>query len=330
MNTEESQIVVLGARQHNLKNIDVTIPRNKLVVITGLSGSGKSSLAFDTLFAEGQRRYMESLSSYARQFLGRMDKPDVDLIEGLSPAISIEQKSTNKNPRSTVGTITEIYDYYRLLYSRCGHAHCPECGREIREQSVDQIIDTILSWPADTKIQILAPVIRGKKGEHQKIIDDAKKSGFVRARVDGVMTDLEDSIKLDKQKKHTIEIVVDRIIISDDVRSRLADSIEIGLKNANGIIIVTTPQDLVTEIVSKAIEMANKMNIKIIGVIENMSYIECPDCKKQISVFGKSHLGELVNKYKLKVLARLPIDSSIANLVDTGSIEDIKKIEIDY
>ncbi|MCQ2593258.1 MAG: excinuclease ABC subunit UvrA [Treponema sp.] len=238
-------IVIKGAREHNLKNVDVTLPRNKLVVISGLSGSGKSSLAFDTLFAEGQRRYMESLSSYARQFLGRMDKPDVDLIEGLSPAISIEQKSTNKNPRSTVGTITEIYDFYRLLFSRCGHAHCPNCGREIREQSIDQIIDTVLSWPDGTKMQILAPVIRGKKGEHQKIIDDAKKSGFIRARIDGVMADLEENIKLDKQKKHTIEIVVDRIKKSDEIRSRLADSVEIALKNANGIVIITrkAPED---------------------------------------------------------------------------------------
>ncbi|MCQ2575351.1 MAG: excinuclease ABC subunit UvrA [Treponema sp.] len=235
----EEKIVIRGAREHNLKNVDVTMPRNKLVVISGLSGSGKSSLAFDTLFAEGQRRYMESLSSYARQFLGRMDKPDVDSIEGLSPAISIEQKSTNKNPRSTVGTITEIYDFYRLLYSRCGHAHCPNCGREIREQSVDQIIDTVMSWPEGTKMQVLSPVIRGKKGEHTKIIEDAKKSGFIRARIDGVMTDLEDSIKLDKQKKHTIEIVIDRIINGPDIRTRLADSIEIGLKNANGIIVVT-------------------------------------------------------------------------------------------
>ncbi|MCI7079540.1 MAG: excinuclease ABC subunit UvrA, partial [Treponema porcinum] len=173
------KIIIRGAREHNLKNIDVEIPRNKLVVISGLSGSGKSSLAFDTLFAEGQRRYMESLSSYARQFLGSMDKPDVDLIEGLSPAISIEQKSTNKNPRSTVGTITEIYDYYRLLFARTGHPHCPNCGREIQEQTVDQIIDTIMSWEDGTKIQLLAPVVRGKKGEHQKIIDDAKKAGFV-------------------------------------------------------------------------------------------------------------------------------------------------------
>ena len=236
---KDEMIVIRGAREHNLKNIDVTFPRNKLVVISGLSGSGKSSLAFDTLFAEGQRRYMESLSSYARQFLGRMDKPDVDLIEGLSPAISIEQKSTNKNPRSTVGTITEIYDFYRLLYARCGHAHCPNCGREIREQSVDQIIDTVMGWEDGTKMQILAPVIRGKKGEHQKILDDAKASGFVRARIDGVMAELDETNKLDKQKKHTIEIVVDRIVKSDEVRSRLADSIEIALKNANGIVVVT-------------------------------------------------------------------------------------------
>ncbi|MCQ2572685.1 MAG: excinuclease ABC subunit UvrA [Treponema sp.] len=238
-NVKGEKIVIRGAREHNLKNIDVTIPRNKLVVISGLSGSGKSSLAFDTLFAEGQRRYMESLSSYARQFLGTMDKPDVDLIEGLSPAISIEQKSTNKNPRSTVGTITEIYDYYRLLFARCGHAHCPNCGREIREQSVDQIIDSVMDWPEGTKLQVLSPVIRGKKGEHQKILDDAKKQGFVRARIDGVIANLDDPIKLDKQKKHTIEIIIDRIVKKDDVRSRLSDSIETALTASNGIIIVT-------------------------------------------------------------------------------------------
>ena len=236
---DDETIIIRGAREHNLKNIDVDIPRNKLVVISGLSGSGKSSLAFDTLFAEGQRRYMESLSSYARQFLGSMDKPDVDMIEGLSPAISIEQKSTNKNPRSTVGTITEIYDYYRLLFARTGKAHCPSCGREIEEQSVDQIIDSIMEWQDGTKIQVLAPVVRGKKGEHQKIIDDAKKAGFARARIDGVMASLEDTIKLDKQKKHTIEIVIDRIILSADVRKRLADSVETALESAGGIITVT-------------------------------------------------------------------------------------------
>ncbi len=236
---DDETIIIRGAREHNLKNIDVDIPRNKLVVISGLSGSGKSSLAFDTLFAEGQRRYMESLSAYARQFLGSMDKPDVDMIEGLSPAISIEQKSTNKNPRSTVGTITEIYDYYRLLFARTGKAHCPSCGREIEEQSVDQIIDSIMEWQDGTKIQVLAPVVRGKKGEHQKIIDDAKKAGFARARIDGVMASLEDTIKLDKQKKHTIEIVIDRIILSADVRKRLADSVETALESAGGIITVT-------------------------------------------------------------------------------------------
>ena len=235
----EEKITIRGAREHNLQNVDVVLPRNKLVVISGLSGSGKSSLAFDTLFAEGQRRYMESLSAYARQFLGRMDKPDVDLIDGLSPAISIEQKSTNKNPRSTVGTITEIYDYYRLLFARVGHAHCPNCGKEIKEQSVDQIIDSIMQWDDGSKLTILAPVIKGKKGEHQKIIDDAKKSGFVRARIDGVMVDLEESIKLDKQKKHSIEIVIDRIVKSDEVRSRIADSLEIALSAANGIVIVS-------------------------------------------------------------------------------------------
>lgn len=253
----DGKIRIRGARVHNLKNINVDIPRNKLVVISGLSGSGKSSLAFDTLFAEGQRRYMESLSSYARQFLGSMDKPDVDLIEGLSPAISIEQKSTNKNPRSTVGTITEIYDYYRLLYARCGQAHCPCCGRPISEQNVDQIIDTIMSWPSDTKLQIMSPVVRGKKGEHQKIIDDAKKSGFMRARIDGVMANLEDSVKLDKQKKHTIEVVVDRIKLEHDkngmdkgtedtlqsmynglIRKRVSDSVETALNLSNGVIIV--------------------------------------------------------------------------------------------
>ena len=243
MKANDEKIVIRGAREHNLKNVDVELPRNKLVVISGLSGSGKSSLAFDTLFAEGQRRYMESLSAYARQFLGRMDKPDVDLIEGLSPAISIEQKSTNKNPRSTVGTITEIYDYYRLLFSRIGKPHCPNCGREIREQSIDQIIDTIMTWEDGTKMQVLAPVVRGKKGEHTKIFEDAKKSGFIRARVDGVMADLDETIKLDKQKKHTIEIVVDRIVKSADVRTRLTDSVEIALKNANGIVVVTRRTD---------------------------------------------------------------------------------------
>ncbi len=232
------KLIIQGAREHNLKNVSVEIPRDKLVVISGLSGSGKSSLAFDTIFAEGQRRYVESLSSYARQFLGRMDKPDLDYIEGLSPAISIEQKTTHKNPRSTVGTVTEIYDYYRLLYARTGIPHCPQCGREIHEQSIDQIISTVLSFTEGTRIQVLSPVIKAKKGEHVKIIEDAKKSGFVRARIDGLIVDLEDNIKLDKQKKHTIEIIIDRIIVSENVRSRLADSVETALKLSDGIVVI--------------------------------------------------------------------------------------------
>ncbi|MDR3335087.1 MAG: excinuclease ABC subunit UvrA [Treponema sp.] len=232
------KLIIKGAREHNLKNIDLELPRDKLIVISGLSGSGKSSLAFDTIFAEGQRRYVESLSAYARQFLGRMDKPDLDFIEGLSPAISIEQKTTHRNPRSIVGTVTEIYDYYRLLYARIGVPHCPQCGREIREQSVDQIIDTILALENGTKIQLLAPVIRGKKGEHQKILEDARKAGFARARIDGLLVSLDDTIKLDKQKKHTIEIVVDRLITGPDIRSRLAESVEAALESAEGIMLV--------------------------------------------------------------------------------------------
>ena len=201
----KNYIRIKGAREHNLKGIDVDIPRDKLVVLTGLSGSGKSSLAFDTIYAEGQRRYMESLSSYARQFLGQMEKPDVDSIEGLSPAISIDQKSTNRNPRSTVGTVTEIYDYFRLLYARIGIPHCPQCGREINKQTVDQMVDVIMSLPERTKIQVLAPVVRGRKGEHVKLFEQAKKSGFVRVIVDGIMYELTDQIKLDKNKKHNIE-----------------------------------------------------------------------------------------------------------------------------
>ena len=206
----QDKIIVRGAKEHNLKNIDVEIPRNKLVVITGLSGSGKSSLAFDTIYAEGQRRYVESLSSYARMFLGQMDKPNVESIEGLSPAISIDQKTTSKNPRSTVGTVTEIYDYLRLLYARIGVPHCTVCGREIRQQTVDQIVDKIMSYDEGTKIQIMAPVVRGRKGEHAKVLDNARKSGFVRVRVDGIIYDLSEKIPIEKNKKHNIEVVVDR------------------------------------------------------------------------------------------------------------------------
>lgn len=231
-------IKIRGANEHNLKNIDVDIPRNELVVLTGLSGSGKSSLAFDTIYAEGQRRYMESLSSYARMFLGQMEKPDVENIEGLSPTVSIDQKSTNRNPRSTVGTVTEIYDYFRLLYARVGVPHCPKCGREIKKQTVDQMVDVIMGLPERTKIQLLAPVVRGRKGEHTKLFEQAKKSGYVRVMVDGSMYELSDEIKLDKNKKHNIEIVVDRLSVKEGIQKRLTDSIETTLKLAEGLMTV--------------------------------------------------------------------------------------------
>ncbi len=232
------KIEVRGAREHNLKNIDVTIPRDKLVVLTGLSGSGKSSLAFDTIYAEGQRRYVESLSSYARMFLGQMEKPDVDKIDGLSPAISIDQKTTSKNPRSTVGTVTEIYDYLRLLYARIGIPHCPICGREIKQQTIDQIVDQVLALPEGSRIQVLAPVVRGRKGEHVKEFDAARRGGFVRARVDGLLYDLNEPISLNKNQKHNIEIVVDRLVVKGDIRSRLADSIEVASGLTGGIVVI--------------------------------------------------------------------------------------------
>ena len=232
------KIVIKGAREHNLKNVDLEIPRDKLVVMTGLSGSGKSSLAFDTLYAEGQRRYVESLSSYARMFLGQMEKPDVDSIDGLSPAISIDQKTTSKNPRSTVGTVTEIYDYLRLLFARVGIPHCPVCGREIAQQTVDQIVDSIMELDEGTKFQVLAPIVRGRKGEYAKELENAKKSGFVRVRVDGIIYDLTEKISMDKNKKHNIEIVIDRLIIKPDLHSRLADSIETAATLAGGIVII--------------------------------------------------------------------------------------------
>ena len=238
-----NNIFIKGARENNLKNIDVEIPRDKLVVLTGISGSGKSSLAFDTIYAEGQRRYVESLSAYARQFLGQMEKPDVDYIEGLSPAISIDQKTTSHNPRSTVGTVTEIYDYLRLLWARIGVPHCPECGREIKQQSVDQIVDSVLSLPEATRIQVMAPVIRSRKGEYQKIFDDARKSGYVRVRADGSVYDLTEDIKLDKNKKHDIEIIVDRLVIKEDIARRLTDSVETALSLAGGLLII----DVVSE-----------------------------------------------------------------------------------
>jgi excinuclease ABC subunit A len=257
-----NNIYVKGAKEHNLKNIDVTIPRDSLVVFTGLSGSGKSSLAFDTIYAEGQRRYMESLSSYARQFLGQMEKPSVELIEGLSPAISIDQKTTSKNPRSTVGTVTEIYDYLRLLYARVGIPHCPNCGKEIKKQTIDQIVDNIMLMDSGTKIIILAPVIRGRKGEHTKIFEQARKSGFIRVRVDGIQYDLSENISLDKNQKHNIEIVVDRIAVSEDIKSRLTDSLETAVSLTEGLV---------------AINEHNTENI----VLYSLNY-SCPDCNISI------------------------------------------------
>ena len=255
--SERKYIKIRGANEHNLKNIDVDIPRDEFVVLTGLSGSGKSSLAFDTIYAEGQRRYMESLSSYARQFLGQMEKPNVEKIEGLSPAISIDQKSTNRNPRSTVGTVTEIYDYFRLLYARIGIPHCPKCGKEIKKQTVDQMVDQIMALPERTKIQLLAPVVRGRKGEHQKLFEQAKRSGYVRVIVDGSMYELTEEIKLDKNKKHNIEIVVDRLMVKEGIEKRLADSIENVLELAEGL-----------------------MTLDIIdgGQIQFSESFSCPDC----------------------------------------------------
>ena len=231
-------IQIRGAKEHNLKGVDLDIPRDEFVVLTGLSGSGKSSLAFDTIYAEGQRRYMESLSSYARMFLGQMEKPNVESISGLPPAISIDQKTTNRNPRSTVGTVTEIYDYFRLLYARIGIPHCPKCGKEIKRQTVDQMVDEIMNLPERTKIQLLAPVVRGRKGEHAKVFERAKKSGYVRVIVDGNMYDLSEEISLEKNKKHNIEIVVDRLAIREGIEKRMAESIESVMQLSGGLLVV--------------------------------------------------------------------------------------------
>ena len=238
----QENIVIRGARTNNLKNIDVTIPRNTMTVMTGLSGSGKSSLAFDTIFAEGQRRYVESLSSYARQFLGQMDKPDVDFIEGLSPAVSIDQKTTSHNPRSTVGTVTEIYDYLRVLWARVGIPHCPNCGREIRRQTVDEIVDRILLLPEGTRIQVLAPVVRSRKGEFEKIFEDARRSGYVRVRVDGSIYDLSEEIPLDRNRKHSVEIVVDRLVLKPGISRRLEDSVETAVSLAKNLVLINNVQ----------------------------------------------------------------------------------------
>ena len=234
----KEEIFVKGAKENNLKNIDVRIPRNTLTVFTGLSGSGKSTLAFDTIFAEGQRRYMESLSSYARQFLGQMEKPDVEYIDGLSPAISIDQKTTSRNPRSTVGTVTEIYDYMRLLFARVGVPHCPKCGREIRRQTVDEIADKVLALPAGSKILVNAPVVRGRKGEYAKELESYRKAGYGRVKIDGAVYDLQDDIKLDKKFKHNISVVVDRLVVKEGIQKRLTDSLEAALKLAGGLVVV--------------------------------------------------------------------------------------------
>src|SRR5438128_7322671 len=230
------KIVIKGARQHNLKNIDIEIPRDRLVVITGVSGSGKSSLAFDTIYAEGQRRYVESLSAYARQFLGQMDKPDVDYIEGLSPAVSIDQKSTTRNPRSTVGTVTEIYDYLRLLFARIGRPHCPKCGKPITQQTVEQMVDAVMAFPEGTRVQILGPVVRGRKGEYRQVLEEIRKEGFVRVRVDGEVHEVTDDIQLDRYRQHTIEVVVDRLVVKPGIETRLAESIEPALRMGKGIL----------------------------------------------------------------------------------------------
>src|ERR671937_1488617 len=243
-----NHIVVKGAREHNLKNVDVTIPRDRFVVITGLSGSGKSSLAFDTIYAEGQGRYVDSLSSYARQFLGQMEKPDVDFIEGLSPAISIDQKSTSRNPRSTVGTITEIYDYLRVLYARIGLPHCPRCGRPIGRQTPDQIVDQVLQLPEGTRFQVLAPIVRGRKGEYERLLADLGRKGFSRARIDGDVRDLSEKIRLDRYYKHTIEVVVDRLVARSDIRRRVADSVETALQLTEGLAAIAVQTDGTEEV----------------------------------------------------------------------------------
>ena len=267
------KIVIEGAKVHNLKNINLEIPRNKFVVITGLSGSGKSSLAFDTLYAEGQRRYVESLSSYARQFLGIMEKPDVQKIEGLSPAISIDQKTTSKNPRSTVGTVTEIYDYIRLLYARIGTAYCPNCNKKIEKQSIDQIVEKVLTLPQNTKIQVMAPVVRGRKGEYKKELEEYRKQGFVRIRIDNEIFDLSDEINIDKNKKHEIELIIDRLTIKDDIRSRLTESIETSLKAAGNMVLVS--------IIPNEEDLSSFGGIKkkdgSVEILFSSNYA-CPDC----------------------------------------------------
>ena len=279
------KLIIRGACEHNLKNVNLELEKNKLIVISGLSGSGKSSLAFDTIFAEGQRRYVESLSSYARQFLGRLDKPEVEMIEGLSPAIAIEQKTTGRNPRSTVGTITEIYDYYRLLWARIGEVHCPQCGRTISRMSVDQIISAIFSkWGEGARLMIMAPVALGRKGEYKKLFEDAKKGGFLRARVDGQMRLLEENIQLDKQVKHNISIVVDRLILSADARLRLSDSIEKSTEMTNGLVEVMS----VDKDGNEVLEMYSEQN-------------SCPHCGISIGVITSCFINDNSNIVRFEV-----------------------------
>src|SRR5437660_1761197 len=278
------QITIRGAREHNLKNVILSIPRDKLVVFTGLSGSGKSSLAFDTIYAEGQRRYVESLSSYARQFLGQMEKPDVDFIEGLSPAISIDQKSTSKNPRSTVGTITEIYDYLRVLYARVGLPHCPKCGRPVGRQTADQIVDQVMELPQGTRFQILAPIVRGRKGEYERLLTDLGRKGFARARIDGKVYELSEKIRLDRYYKHDIEVVVDRLVAKPDIRRRVADSIETALELAEGIAAVAVQTDGKEDVVNFSQKLACTYdNISFDELAPrnfsfNSPYRACPTC----------------------------------------------------
>src|SRR5256885_316148 len=279
-----SHLVIRGAREHNLKDVHLELPRDALIVFTGLSGSGKSSLAFDTIYAEGQRRYVESLSSYARQFLGQMEKPDVDFIEGLSPAISIDQKSTSRNPRSTVGTITEIYDYLRVLFARIGHPHCPNCGRPIGRQTPDQIVDQVLGLPEGTRFQVLAPVVRGRKGEYEKLLADLAHKGFARARIDGEVRDLSEPIRLDRYYKHTIEVVVDRLVAKPDIRRRVADSIETALELAEGMAAVAVQTDGKEDVVSFSQKLACTYdNISFDELAPrnfsfNSPYGACPTC----------------------------------------------------
>ena len=269
-------IRIRGANEHNLKGISLNIPRNQFVVFTGLSGSGKSSLAFDTIYAEGQRRYMESLSSYARQFLGQMEKPDVESIEGLPPAISIDQKSTNRNPRSTVGTVTEIYDYFRLLYARVGIPHCPKCGKEIKKQTIDQMVDQLMELPERTRLQLLAPVVRGRKGEHVKLLAQARKSGYVRVRIDGSLYDLSEEIKLDKNIKHNIEILVDRLIVKPGIEKRLSESLEQVMDLAEGLAVVDVQRPADAPGQTDGEEMSRKeAENEVINFSQNFA---CPDC----------------------------------------------------